>query len=130
MASRKPNRLKVYKVTIGISNQPNFYEPDELSAATVRYLREQMAENIVTIKFRKENGQIAIRRGTLHPSYTGIYFERHPSEAEQRYVPDDLIRYWDVDKTGHACWGSCRVERLMGWFADMEPIETSNSQTS
>ncbi len=77
----------------------------------VQFLRQEMQEREVTFVFRKENGEIVRRTGTLQADYISNHYTYKTSGSA--YDNPRFLCYWDLGQGG---WRSCYCERLIGYF--------------
>ena len=110
--ARQNNRQRVYRVQSNIDTGAPlqlFVNADERS---VIFLRQLMAEGPVRFVFRKEDGEITIRTGTLQPDIiAAAYHFRDTSQG--RNCNPRYLRYWDISRGG---WRTVYAERLIGYF--------------
>ena len=115
---KKVNKLCVYRVQARIEDGEArlqlFVAADERA---VQFLRQEMAERPVTFVFRKENGEIVRRTGTLQMDYIGEHYTFRTATGSA-YDNPRILNYWDIGRGG---WRSCLCERLIGYFEGLSP---------
>ena len=76
---------------------------------TQEEFKNSLRENFETkFKFTKKNGEERIARGTLHKEM--IPESATPSGTQTWQDPDDIVKYYDLDKEG---WRSFRWEQFV-----------------
>ena len=70
-----------------------------------------MADGPIRFVFRKEDGEITIRTGTLQPDIIAAAYHFRDNTAGK--VNDLYLRYWDISRGG---WRTVYAERLIGYF--------------
>lgn len=104
--------VRVYRVQSRIEDSDArlqlFVTADERA---VQFLRQEMQEREVTFVFRKENGEIVRRTGTLQADYISNHYTYKTSGSA--YDNPRFLCYWDLGQGG---WRSCYCERLIGYF--------------
>lgn len=110
---KSSNRLRVYRVQSRIEDNDArlqlFVNADERA---VLFLRQEMREREVSFVFRKENGEIVRRTGTLQADYIREHYT-YKTSSGCTYDNPRFLTYWDLGRGG---WRSCYCERLIGYF--------------
>ena len=69
---------------------------------------EALQQRVVTVKFKKANGEERLMNCTLLPSMIPQTYNEN-AEAERKQNPD-VVAAWDVDKQG---WRSFRIDSII-----------------
>lgn len=75
----------------------------------INALRAALANNICTVAFTKQNGELRVMRATTD-STRFVYENKTDSSTRKRN--EDVTVMWDVDK---AQWRSMRNDTLLQW---------------
>ena len=75
----------------------------------VKALKEELHKRQVKFKYTKKDGTERNAVGTLNPS---IYGEENEPVGTGRSVPENQVRYFDIDAQG---WRSFLVENLISY---------------
>lgn len=73
----------------------------------VEELKKLMKTNKISFTYKKINGEVRQALGTLDLEY--IRSKGGEPKGSLSNMPDDVLRYWDVNSDG---WRSCRHENI------------------
>lgn len=73
----------------------------------VKKLKEELHNGEVKFSYYKKDGSVREARGTLNPN---IYGKEHEPTGNGHPVPENQIRYYDLDAQG---WRSFLIENLI-----------------
>jgi hypothetical protein len=85
---------------------------------TIVGLKNALHSGIVKFSYKKVDGSTRIARGTLNKSVCEelkSYYDNR-GDKEERQVPDNILRYWDVEKNG---WRSTKFENILDIFNEI-----------
>lgn len=109
-------RQRIYRVLMRIENKNVFLEcfqrADNRSA---ELLRQMMRERPVSFLYRKENGEIARRTGTLQTEFLSDNVFYKVLFKEGMGNNPAVLTYWDITRGG---WRSAQASRLIGYFKE------------
>lgn len=78
----------------------------------IREFKQKLLEGEVTFSFKKKDGTIREARGTLKADlFPNVKTTESKEPTKKRAVAEDIICYYDLDKTG---WRSFRFDQLIG----------------
>ena len=110
--------VRVYRVQSRIeTDSENFQLFVAADERAIQFLRQMMQERPVIFVYRKEDGEIARRTGTLQMDYIKERYTFKKGE-ELTYKDPRKLRYWDI---GRDYWRTAVAERLIGYFDGPPP---------